>query len=150
MVMSRSYRAPPPTYLPSPRRQPISPSSHPLRIEHRPLTGAVALECALLADRVGTLEDPVLPGGQPREDFRFHRLRAAEAQIGFEPGETVGREAGALFEKHPHLVPIDVVERKGHKTELLRRFGFEHRAAPGFGAIEVSRIGEKAARQPRD
>src|SRR5262252_6411153 len=49
-------------------------ASHPPRIEHRLLAGAVALERALLADRVGALEDPVLPGGEAGEDFRLHGL----------------------------------------------------------------------------
>src|ERR1700685_4613246 len=44
-------------------------------VEHRLLPGAVAFERAVLADGVGTLENPVLPRGQPREDFRFHGLR---------------------------------------------------------------------------
>src|SRR5262245_66486002 len=61
-------------------------ASYSPRIEGRLLAGAVALERTLLADRVGALEDPVLPGGQPREDLRFHGLGAGEAQIGFEPG----------------------------------------------------------------
>src|SRR5215475_9235732 len=55
--------------------------SHPLRIEHRLLPGAVALQRALVADRVRALEDPVLPGGEPREDLRLHRLGPAEAQV---------------------------------------------------------------------
>src|ERR1700733_6173883 len=75
----------------------------PSRIEHRLLPGAVALERALLADRVRPLEDPVLPRAQPGEDFRFHRLRPGEAQIGFEAGEAVRRKARALFEEHAHL-----------------------------------------------
>src|SRR3979411_316242 len=66
------------------------------RIELRLLAGAVALERAVLADRVGALEDPVRPRRQAREDFRFHGLGSHEAQIGFHPGETVGRETGAL------------------------------------------------------
>src|SRR5712672_806882 len=63
-------------------------------IELRLLAGAVAPQRAVLADRVGTLEDPVLPGGQPREDFRFHRFRTGETQIGFHSGEAVRRERG--------------------------------------------------------
>src|SRR5499433_3743614 len=100
-----------------------SPLSHPARIEYRLLAGAVALERALLADGVGALENPVLPSGEAGEDFRFHSLRAAEAQIGFEPGQAVGGKARALLQKHADLVlPIDVVEREGHKTQLLRGF----------------------------
>src|SRR4051794_41086352 len=43
--------------------------SHPRHVELRPFAGAVAAQRALLADRIGTLENPVLPGGEPREDF---------------------------------------------------------------------------------
>src|SRR6185369_3456959 len=42
--------------------------------------GAVAAQCALLADRVRALEDPVLPGSETSKDFRFHGLRPDEAQ----------------------------------------------------------------------
>src|SRR5262245_61112680 len=77
--------------------------SHPARVEHRLLAGAVALERALLADGVGALENPVLPSGEAGEDFRFHGLRAAEAQIGFEPGQAVGGKARALLQKHADL-----------------------------------------------
>src|SRR5215468_7956695 len=95
-------------------------SSYPSRIEHRLLAGAVALERPLLADRVGALEDPVLPGGEAGEDFRFHGLGPAEAQIGFEPGEPIGREARALLQEHADLVlPVDVVERESDEAEML-------------------------------
>src|SRR6516165_972322 len=107
-----------------------SPLSHPARIERRLLAGAVALERALLADGVGALENPVLPGGEAGEDFRFHGLRAAEAQIGFEPSQTVGGKARALLQKHADLVPpVDVVEREGDESESVRRPGIEHPAA---------------------
>src|SRR5712692_3315570 len=79
-------------------------ASHSPRIERRLLAGAVALERALLADRVRALEDPVLPGGEAGEDFRLHGLRAAEAQIGLEPGEPVRREARAFLQEHADLV----------------------------------------------
>jgi hypothetical protein len=118
-------------------------SSHPPRIEHRFLAGAVALERALLADRVRSLEDPVLPGGQPREDLRFHRLGAAEAQVGFKPSQSIGREARALLEENADFVlPVDVVEREGHQAEFLRRLCVERLADLRLGAIEVGRIGE--------
>src|SRR5262249_48816307 len=83
-------------------------SSHPLCVVGRLLAGAVAAQRAFLADRIGALEDPVLPGGQPRKDFRFHGLWPAKAQVGLEPGEPVRREARTLLEKHAHLVvPVD-------------------------------------------
>src|SRR5438067_2001658 len=40
---------------------------------------AVERQRALLADGVGPLEDPVLPGGEAAEDLGLHRLRAGEA-----------------------------------------------------------------------
>src|SRR6516164_7256064 len=87
------------------------------RIEHRLLPGAVAFQRALVADRVRALEDPVLPGGQPREDLRLHRLRPAEAQVRLHAGERVGGEARALLEENPDLVlPVDIVEREGDEA----------------------------------
>src|SRR5262252_2954324 len=59
--------------------------SHPARIEHRLLAGAVALERALLADGVGALENPVLPRGEAREDFRFHGLRPPKRKLASSP-----------------------------------------------------------------
>src|SRR5262249_52214734 len=86
---------------------------HPRHIELRLLAGAVAAQRALLSDRVGALEDPVLPGGEAGKDFRFHSFGADEAQVRFHAGEAVGREGSALLEEHPHLVvPVDVVERE--------------------------------------
>src|SRR6516162_10500368 len=127
-----------------------SPLSYPARIEYRLLAGAVALERALLADGVGALENPVLPRGEAGEDFRFHGLRAAEAQIGFEPGQAVGGKACALLQKHADLVlPVDVVEREGDETQPLRRFGIEHLAGRGLRPVEVGRIGQETARKPR-
>src|ERR1700759_5379255 len=98
-------------------------------IELRLLAGAVAPQRAVLADRVGALKDPVLPRRQAREDFRFHGLGPDEAQIGFHAGEAVGREAGALLEEHPDLViPVDIVERKGHEPELFGQLGVDRLA----------------------
>src|SRR5215813_15173313 len=110
-----------------------SPLSHPACIEYRLLAGAVALERALLADGVGALENPVLPGGEAGEDFRLHGLRAAEAQVGLEPGEPVGGEARALLQEHADLVlPVDVVEREGDEAELGRALGVERLADLGL------------------
>src|SRR3954452_20541608 len=93
---------------------------HSRHIEFRLLAAAVAAQRAFLADRIGALEDPVLPRGEAREDFRFHRLGADEAQVGFHAGEAVGREAGAFLQKHANLVvPVDVVERESDETELF-------------------------------
>src|SRR3954469_2035177 len=79
-------------------------SLNPRHIELRLLPGAVAAQRAVFADRVGALEDPVLPRRQAREDFRFHGLWANEAQIGFHAGKTIGRKGRALLQEHPHLV----------------------------------------------
>src|SRR5262245_31958380 len=123
-------------------------ASHPPRIERRLLAGAVAPERALLADRVGALEDPVLPGGEAGEDLRLHGFGAAEAQIGLEPGEAVGREARALLQEHADLVlPVDVVEREGDEALPRGRFGVERLADLRLRLVEIGRIGEEAARQ---
>src|SRR3954462_8522964 len=81
---------------------------HARHIELRLLAGAVAAQRAGFADRVGTLEDQVLPCGEPRKDFRFHGLGTGEAQVGFHGGQSIRRETGPLLEEHPDLiVPID-------------------------------------------
>src|SRR5882724_3905140 len=93
---------------------------HPRHIELRLLAGAVTAQRTVLADRVGALEDPVLPRRQPRKDFRLHGLGTYEAQIGFHAGQAVGRKTGAFLEEHPHLVvPVDIVERESDKAELF-------------------------------
>src|SRR4029077_1738399 len=120
--------------------------SNSARIEGRLLAGAVALERAFLADGIGTLEDPVLPGGQAREDFRFHGLGTAEAQIGFEPGEAVSRKARALLQEHADLVlPVDIVECEGDESEILCCLGFEHLADRGCRFVDVGGIREETA-----
>src|SRR6186997_1868637 len=107
------------------------------RIEDCLPPGAVAAERAFLADRVRPLEDPVLPCGQPCEYFRFHRLRSAEAQVRFEAGEPVRREARALFEEDADLVvPIDVVESEGDEAELFGGFCIQHFADARLRDIE--------------
>ena len=76
--------------------------------------------------------DWVVIGGAKPFFQRYFEL-TSEAQIGFEPGETVRREARALFQEHAHLVvPVDIVERKCDQAEFLRPFGVNHRAALGF------------------
>src|SRR5258708_7738879 len=109
-------------------------------IELRLLAGAVTAQRAVFADRVGTLEDPVLPRGEAREDLRFHGLRSDETQIGFHAGEAVGRKRRALLQEHPHLVvPVDVVEREGDEAEFFGFFRIERGADGGLGAIDISR-----------
>src|SRR5580704_4274854 len=90
-------------------------------VEARLAAGAVEPQRALFADRIRPLEDPILPGGQPRKDLRFHCLWTAEAKVGLQAGEAVGGETRALLQKQADLIlPIDVVESKRHKTELFR------------------------------
>src|ERR1700745_2632785 len=104
-------------------------SSNPRRIEARLLAGPIAPQGALFADRVGTLENPVLPGGQPRKNLRFHRFRTDEAKIRPHAGKAVRGEARALLEEHADLViPVDIVERKGNESKLLGFFSIERRA----------------------
>src|SRR4051794_19245542 len=65
-------------------------ASHSLRIKHRLLAGAVAFQRAFFANRIGALEDPVLPSGQTGENLGFHGFRATEPQVRLETSETVG------------------------------------------------------------
>src|SRR3954463_8107547 len=119
-------------------------------VEHGLLASAVATQRALFADGVGALEDPVLPGGKPGEDFGFHRLRSAEAKVGLQAGEAVGREACALFEEHADLIlPVEVVEREGDEAELGGSLGVELLADRLACAFERLRLAEKPRLQPR-
>src|SRR5438093_9224975 len=52
-----------------------------LPVELRPALLSVDFQRALLADGVRPLEDPVLPGRQPSEDLRLHRLGPGEPQV---------------------------------------------------------------------
>src|SRR6202008_140542 len=123
---------------------------HPARVEVWLLAAAIALERAVFADGVRALKNPVLPRGQPREDFRFHRFRSGKAQIRFQAGERVRREARALLKEHAHfVVPIDVVERESHKPEPLRRRSIDHLAAFGFDAIDIVGRCQKTAGETR-
>src|SRR3954451_7498846 len=104
--------------------------SHSSLVELGLLPGAVALERARVADGVAALKDPVLPCAQAGKDLRLHRLRTAEAQVGLQTGQRVGREARALLQEDAHLVvPVDIVERECHQSKLLRRLGIEELAA---------------------
>src|SRR5688572_13057013 len=85
-------------------------TSNTVPVELRPVALAVDLERALVADGVGPLEDPVLPGREPPEDAGVHGLVAVEAQIGLHAGERVGAHRHAFLDCHAHLVgPVDVV-----------------------------------------
>src|SRR2546423_690671 len=135
MTSSFCFRTP--YLLPSPTRGRKKKASDSPSVERRFLAGAVAFERAFLADRIGTLEDPVLPGGEASKDFRFHGFGAAETQVGFEAGEAVGREARALFKEHAHLVPVDVIKRERDEAEFLCGLGIEHVSALRPSTIEI-------------
>ena len=124
-------------------------------VEVRPHAGAVAFQRAGFADRVGALEDPVLPGGQAAEDAGFHRFGAGEAQVGLQPGQRVGGERGAFLQDQPDLVvPVDVVIGEGDQAELLRR-SRRRRVSPirpaaassefGFAVETVGQAGQAVA-----
>src|SRR3954469_8819928 len=131
------------------RHSPFAPS-HPPQVEGRLLPGAVAAQRALRPDRVRALEDPVLPGGEAGEDFCFHGLRAAEAQVRLHAGQRVGREARALFEEDAQLVlPVDVVEGEGDEAELLGLAGVERAARRGLRGLDGLGRGEKARLKAR-
>src|SRR5450631_273122 len=115
-------------------------SLNPRHIELRLLAGTIALERAGLADRIGALKNPILPRGEAREDFRFHGLRADEAQVRFHAGQAVGRERGALLEEHPDLViPVDIVKREGDEAEAFGRLGIERLADLFPRAVQIHR-----------
>src|SRR3989442_15779556 len=91
---------------------------NPRHIELRLLAGATAAQRAVFADRIGALEDPVLPRRAAREDFRIHGFGPDEAQVRFHAGEAVGRERPALLQEHAHLAgPIDVADREADEPE---------------------------------
>src|SRR5205814_1279518 len=71
---------------------------------------AVQGEGARLAGGVRADEDPVLPGGQPPEDLGRERFRAGESIARLHPGERVGRERDALFDRDAQLLlEVDLV-----------------------------------------
>src|SRR5258706_8463355 len=124
--------------------------SRPTPVELRPLRLPIERERAALADGVGALEDPVLPGGEAAEDLRLERLRAAEAEAGLHARHGIGRHAGALFERDPHFVfPIDIVGRERDEAGfhgVLRADGplhFEH-------ARHALRLAEEARLKARE
>src|SRR6478672_4561479 len=107
-----------------------------LRIELGLHAAAVALQRALGTGRVGALEDPVLPGREPAEDARLHRLRTGEAQVRLHAGEAVGGEGGALLQEDAHLIgPVDMVERSSDEAEALARLRLER-----FSDLGLSRL----------
>src|SRR5262249_183079 len=92
---------------------------------------------AVLAGRVRSSEDPVLPGRQPTEDLGFHRLRTGEPVVRFKAGQCVRTEAGPLLDRDTYLVlPVDVVGRERDQPEplRLRRHRAPRAAPPASGA----------------
>src|SRR3982074_2925056 len=80
---------------------------------------AVNLERPFLADRIGTNENPVLPGRQTSEHTSFHRFIDAKTQICFHAGQRIGREPSPLFGGEPYfVVPIDIVWGRRHQPQL--------------------------------
>src|SRR5208337_3434620 len=61
-----------------------------LPVEDGTLPGTEPAQRAVRAGGVGPVEYPVLPGGQPAEDLRFHGLRAGEPVVGPRPVSASG------------------------------------------------------------
>ncbi|MPN46754.1 hypothetical protein SDC9_194352 [bioreactor metagenome] len=102
--------------------------SDPVPVELRFLARAEELERAIAADCVGTDEDPVLPCRQTAEDAGIHGFGDAEAQVGFEAGEGVGRQRHALFHRDADFVsPVEIVGDGGHQAQL-----------EGFGSSQLA------------
>src|SRR5271165_7283228 len=105
-------------------------------VEGGTLPGAEPAQRAVRAGRVGPVEYPVLPGGQPAEDLRFHGLWAGEPVVGLQAGERVGAEAGPLLGRDPDfLVPVDVIRREGDQAQVSRVLGFDRRAQALAGRL---------------
>src|SRR5262245_31006091 len=88
-------------------------------IKLRPRLRSVRREGALFADRVRPLKDPVLPGGEPAEDLRFHRFGAGKSEIGFHAGERIRRECRTSFDGESNLVvPVELVRHEGDEASV--------------------------------
>src|SRR5215203_1952896 len=115
-------------------------SLHALLIKGCGHAAAVELERALAADRVGALEDPVLPGAEAAENLGLHRLRPGEAQICFHAGQRVRRETRALLEHDPQLVvPVIGFDDCRDEAELVCLLGLQRRADLGFQPLHLLR-----------
>src|SRR5258706_6785257 len=111
---------------------------------------AVDLERALVAHGIRAAEDPVLPRGEAPEDARLHRLRAAEAQVGLEAAQRVGRHRRPLLERDADLVvPVDIVRRRGDKPRGGGGRRVERLPDRGTRFLELRGIAVEEARQPR-
>src|SRR5260221_7759490 len=124
--------------------------SNPLPIELRLPAGPEEFESAMLADRVGPVEDPILPGRETAEDLGLHRLAPGEAQARLHAGEGVGRQAGTLFDGEADLVlPIELVRRHGDEAESEGRPGVEHLAILRRDAVKRAAVAVETRGQPR-
>src|ERR1700735_1651268 len=71
---------------------------------------AVNLERALVADRIGALENPVLPSGEAAEDPRGQSLGAVEAQVRLQRSQGVRTHGRAFLDRDADFLrPVDVV-----------------------------------------
>src|SRR5271165_2211905 len=90
---------------------------------------AEQLERAMLAGRVRPDEYPVLPRGQPAEDFCLRGFVARKTQAGLHARERVGRKAGPLFDRHAHFVfPVEIIWCDRDEAEFKSFFGAEQLA----------------------
>src|SRR5208282_5218732 len=129
-------------------RNSLSASDSP-RIEFRPRSCAVEFQRAFFTDRVGTLEDPVLPSRQTGKYFRLERLRPAESQRRFHAGQRVRRKGRAFFDSETNLVvPVDIVRREGHEAQPIRLRRIDLLANPAAQLLDVLRFALKSACQP--
>src|SRR5579862_8323386 len=80
-------------------------------------TAAEHFERPRVADRVWADEDPVLPGREPSEDARLHRLRGSKSKVGLQAGKRIRREAAALLQRKSDLIgPVQRIGCSGDET----------------------------------
>src|SRR5579885_1294341 len=126
-------------------------ASYPLPAEGRRDAAAIEPERALFADRVGTLEDPVLPGAQAAENLGLQRLGPGKAQIRLHPRQRVGREARALLKQHAQLVvPVEILVGRGDEAERLRGFARDRLAHLALERRDRLRLAKKPRLQTRE
>ena len=116
----------------------------------RLLAGAVALERALFADRVGALEDPVLPGGQPGKDFRFHGLRVRRSADWLRGRSAPSGEKLARSSRKTRTSSSQSMSSSAKVTSPSCSRAPRRRASvpiSAFACIEIGRVGEEAARR---
>src|SRR3546814_15850670 len=80
---------------------------------------------SFLTRGIGPVKNPVLPSSEPPEYPGFHGFRAAETQVGLQPGERVGRQGLALFQNQSNfVVPVESVRCQRNQPH---GFGFARR-----------------------